>query len=515
MDILSEAKARAEVRKRAKTDGLFLGNLLGYQFQEDVHRELFDYELDTSKSLYDQDIPKDELILWPRGHYKTTARVVQAIQFVLNFPDIRIVLMQGTIKNTQGWLGEIKSHFTGEHHTSKLLEYFPELKLARLGSKSAFTVPTRVRKHLKEATFTVASAKSVKAGQHYDIGFFDDLVTEQNYRNPDIVEKVTEDFNHIQPLIDPGGYKRVSGTRYTFGDLYEQIIRHNQGKWRISVKTCWKEGTDKEPLFPARKLTDGRTIGFTRELLERIEQENGSELFSAQYLNNPVNAKTHLFPEQLILSRVKPAKDVPLLGQCIMFVDLASSRRSESDHSVIIAGKTDTFGNMYVVDCAGGQYSPSALAMYLMEMAIKHRPLSILIENTSAAKYFVEYVKVMARDRNLALPLGFIKIDNTKDAKYLRISGVAGYIPRLWFLPGLPNWERIVEEFNQFPKGRHDDYPDTIALMVKHFSESTPLVRPDPFAHPMLMLRNPVDEAHVPMSPSRSEGQTMGGDFAC
>src|SRR6185369_1764441 len=121
------------IRQRALRDGLFLGTfVLGYDFQPDVHGELFDYKLDPSLPLYDQPIVKDELILWPRGHYKTTARVVQAIQFILNFPDIRIVLMQGTKKLSKGLLAEIKSHFF-DNPKSRLLEFFPEFLLVKKG----------------------------------------------------------------------------------------------------------------------------------------------------------------------------------------------------------------------------------------------------------------------------------------------------------------------------------------------------------------------------------------------
>jgi hypothetical protein len=212
--------AAETIRDRAKRDGLFLGTfVLGYDFQPDVHGELFNYKLDPSLPLYDQPIVKDELILWPRGHYKTTARVVQAIQFILNFPDIRIVLMQGTKKLSEGLLAEIKSHFSGDNVTSRLIEFFPETKLVKVGTKQAFTVPTRQRKHLKEPTCAIASGKSVKASQHYDLGIFDDLVNEQNFRNQTTVAQVTQDFHHCQSLIDPGGFRRVSGTRYTFGDL--------------------------------------------------------------------------------------------------------------------------------------------------------------------------------------------------------------------------------------------------------------------------------------------------------
>jgi hypothetical protein len=78
-------------------------------------------------------------------------------------------------------------------------------------SAEKFTTPARVRKQLQQATCTVASPKSIKTGQHYDAGFFDDLVNDGNYRNPELLAKVEEDFNMARPLVDPGCPRFVSG----------------------------------------------------------------------------------------------------------------------------------------------------------------------------------------------------------------------------------------------------------------------------------------------------------------
>src|SRR6185369_4024008 len=150
--------------------------------------------------------------------------------------------------------------------------------------------------------------KSSKAGLHPDVGFFDDLVTEQNYKNPEVMKQVIKDLSHYEPLVNPGGYFYVTGTRYTFGDLYEHIIRNNtDGQWSISVKGCWPVDANGNRLggsnFPPRKIGD-RQIGISTEQLEAI-QRSDPETFSAQYLNRPIAAGRQLFPESLILGAVR------------------------------------------------------------------------------------------------------------------------------------------------------------------------------------------------------------------
>ena len=157
---------------------------------------------------------------WPRGHFKTSAVVVDIVQAILNDPDLRLLIMQATLKLTKGWLKEIRSHFDGSNPKSRLLQLAPEFKA--LGKNSeAFTVSARKRVHLKEATVTAASPRAVATGQHYDRMYADDLVNALNFRNVELQDKLESEFYHFLPLIEPGPRRavKVTGTRYSFADI--------------------------------------------------------------------------------------------------------------------------------------------------------------------------------------------------------------------------------------------------------------------------------------------------------
>ena len=495
-----QAKQKVELRQRARTDKLFLAGILGYDFQADVHTDLFDQYIpfDNGKPYFDQHKIKDRLTLWSRGFFKTTSIVVEIVQTILNFPDVSIMLMQSTQKNTQQLLREVKGHFDGSNPNSKLDTLFPEFCRAKLGTAMAFTVPPRQRVR-KDPTVFVASPKSVKAGLHPDVGFFDDLVTEVNYRNPELMAKVIEDFGHFVPLINPGGYRYVTGTRYTFGDLYEHIIRQNAdeqakqgvGRWQITIRGCWEIAPDgtKSSNFPVRRLADGRTIGISVEMLEAIQRDN-PETFSAQYLNRPIAAGKEEFTEALLLGAVI-AKD-PLLaaGPALLFVDLASSTKSTADNSVVLCARQ--VGRKAVVcDLRSGQWTALQLAHTILELALVHRPMRVLIEGTAASTFFIDYLKVIAKDKGVVLPIEPMKVSNNKDAKRLRISAVAGAIKtgRCAFLAGLPGWADLVQQFCEFPKGRHDDEIDTVSMMVQFYSNQTATYDPFPTQNLPFFLR--------------------------
>lgn len=468
---------RLAERERARKDRMFLAcEVLGYDFTRETHQELFD-----SYPAFHDDRPwaeqfgaGDVLILWPRGHFKSTAVVVLAVQAILCNPDIRILLMQGTIKVTKNLLKEIASHFDGSHSRSKLKELFPEFcgnKKELQQSSDKFTTPARTRKQLQQATCTVASPKSIKTGQHYDLGFFDDLVNDGNYRNPLLLDKVEEDFNMARPLVDPGCPRFVSGTRYAFGDLYENIIRRNKGEWTVSVKTCWRED-GVTPRFPQYKTKDGRLVGLTREMLMQIARESPG-IFASQYLNYPIAASQQVLPEEVLLRAVIAEKEAPLLSQAMLFVDLATEGENPDD-SVCIAGKQDKQGRMYVVDMDGGVLPVASMAVVVINMVLKHRPIKVWVEKTASAIYFVEYLKVVCKDKGVQVPIDYIKVDNKADAKNKRVEALAGHVKnrRFFFFAGLRCWDKFVEQAKQFPKGKHghDDWPDTASLMAQHLS---------------------------------------------
>jgi predicted phage terminase large subunit-like protein len=475
---------KQEARDLCKTDPFFLAEKLGYDFNQskDVHGALFSTfpKPDESKAIRDWSERKNLLILWPRGHMKTSATVVHIVQVILNCPDVRIVLMQGNLNLTKKWLSEVKSHFDGSNPQSRLPELFPQFapETNRANNQFEFTVGARTRKHLKEATVTAASPKAISTGQHYDYFFADDLVHTGNFRNIELLDKLENEFSHFVPLIDPGGYTTVTGTRYHHADIYGRIIRRNQGEWHVSVKGCFDgEKSDVNPdglLFPERLTKDGsRKVGFTKALLDQIARDD-IETFNAQYLNRIIPTKQHLFPEPLLMAAVRASKDpsFPSTAPTVLAVDLATGQKADSDHSVIAAGKLGASG-IWVTDCVGGVFSPFSLVTVLMQMALKHRPHIILVEKAVGAEFFVEYARMTAQEKGINLRMNLHKVSQQKGAKYLRIAAVEKWLRtgKMFFCAGIADFEKLVEEFSQFPKGRHDDRPDAISMLVEYFQQ--------------------------------------------
>jgi hypothetical protein len=437
--------------------------MLGYDMCEDVHRAFFDVLQGKGK--------KKKLCLWPRGHFKTSCVVVEAVRRILCDPDIRILAMQATIKLTKGWVHEIRSHF-GRNPLSRLPELFPEFCGENLGAADAFTVPARTRKHLKEATVTAASPQAVTTGQHYTLMLFDDLVNANNFRNVEQLDKLESQFYHFTPLLDPGGEIIVTGTRYSHADLYGRLIAKNDPAWEITIRECWN--ADGTLLFPERPTRDGkRKIGFSQELLAHIQATTDPEMFVPQYLNKIMLGKDQLFPEELMLSAVRATKDnpeYPASAPTIMYVDLSEGNK-DSDNAVVAAGKRDARNRVWLLECVAGKFPSAQLADILISLFMKLRPIQVVVEKQPGAVHFVDYVRVVAQQRGIFIP---IDVDRTpkgkqKGAKYIRISGLPGPIRRgqLFFCAGIADFGAFVEEFTQYPRGRYDDRADCVAMLYQ------------------------------------------------
>jgi phage terminase large subunit-like protein len=525
-----ELEKIAELRFKARTDHFFLGNeLLGFTFEPSVHRGLFDAMLQKQpdKGLLDQDTAKNRLILWPRGHFKTSAEVVEVVQLILNFPNIRILIMSGKESLAKEILGVVKAQF---EDNQKVKQLFPEFCGDDLGNTQSFKVRNRDNSTLRAPTVSISTEKSVKSGSHFDVIFCDDLVHDKNYRTADLIESTRLSYMHVSALLDPGGYMYLIGTRYTFDDLYgwildtvtyngsvplqplgtyelaqgwtEQNYKSADSTWVISSRSCWKKFLDTkgavvrtELLFPQR---------FSIEKLQS-EQRKDPIFFSCQWENTPLAGGSQTFTEELINGHLVQFEQVPQRGPVIVIWDTASGLSDDADESVGIAARIGPSGKVYVIDCVAGRFQPHELVQNIVGMVFKWRPVKLLIEKANGAVYLDPLLQNFCHTNRIqSLPLEWIVPKNAKNAKQARILALQSILKqdRLYFFAGLPNLDRLRTQFIKFPATKHDDYPDVVSLLMEIV--------------PFIQLNNPL-ETHpafrpqqTPLSTEQEEPNPLG-----
>jgi hypothetical protein len=507
--------------------------IMGMDFQSDPHEILFSQFIQKRPgeniSFTDlSQLTKKFMILWPRGLFKTSSIIVEMVQTILNYPNIRICFLTGGDKLAGRQLQRLKRVF---EKPTPLFEYlFPEFCLisvmdkktkkfqdinAVMGTAHEFTVPCRTIETFAEPTFAISTAKTVKAGSHFDIIFIDDLVNEQNYRSVKALEKCYQDYIDICPVLEPTGYIVMTGTRYSYGDTYERIQEMAKEEerligrsiWKFSIRDCWSHGckncehTDvyhnydinvlqppcavigcscqgfedngsKGVLFPATRTHDGRSIGHTLEFLEGEKIRLGTEFFANQYENKPIATGSQTFTETLIGGQTLfDLKQIPPYASSFTFIvgDLAYVGQTGKDNSVLYVCRLFQ-GQIFIFDCLFGTWDSGQVAENTVNLVLKHRPNIMYYERFNGWEAYNTIIMAHAATKGLQkVPLEWVKGSQAENAKLIRIGSVKGPLTakRLWFFAGMPGYQQMVQQLVKWPKlGKHDDFADCVAQVV-------------------------------------------------
>ncbi len=219
------------------------------------------------------------LILDPRGWLKTTINAqAHSIQWVLNYPDMAIMIIQSNLDKAEMILGEIKKHF---QYNDKFRMLFPEhcpiKTIDDYGTKGKFTSCARDRQITRrEETFLTSSIDAGTAGIHVDVMKFSDIVEPSNTGTIDQMESVTRSFYMGENLlVGPNYWIDVEGTRYDYSECYGRIIDSQKElpqhlrSWKIHVRGCYQKDkpdgeaelfTPEELELPFKKDDEGKCI---------------------------------------------------------------------------------------------------------------------------------------------------------------------------------------------------------------------------------------------------------------
>jgi hypothetical protein len=513
-------------RLKCKLDPIFLSGILGFDMQETPHRALFmqfpqmqNPTVDISKITING-TAKKTMILWPRGLFKTSAVIVEIVQLILNYPNIRILFLSGSDDLAKRQLGRVKSLF--EKPPQNFADLFPEFcyvsrqnkrtkewedVIDEMGNAHEFVVPSRYATVFAEPTMCISTAKSVKAGSHFDLIFIDDLVNETNYRSPKMLDKVYQDYLDIIPLLEPNGVIVVTGTRYSFDDAYERIQENAKSSplWTFSIRDCWSSNCKNcgcsdvwhdrnvniaEPpcikccgacpgfqsdgtsgtLFPPTTTHNGRAIGHSMEFLLAQKAEIGDANFALQYENKPIATEQQLFTETLIGGQtIFDAKMLPNdMSYTFAVGDLADSQDS-GDMSVLYVVRKFA-GQLFIVKCYNGQWGPNAIVENVIRLLLEMRPAVLYLEKTMGSGSLTNQIQARAAEIGLPkVPIEFLNPGNTKGRKHFRISGIQPWLigKRLWIWHGIDGYETLVKQLTKFPRIKRDDFADCLGWAVE------------------------------------------------
>ena len=438
---------------------------------------------------------KDMMLLDPRGFFKSTIDGIDCAQWLINVPDVRILILTGEYKFAVALMREIKGYFylAEGAEVSDFLILFPEYVLTGVDGTSTQPLECPVRKHTQvAASLWVNSIDSNLSGWHCDIRKGDDIVTDENCNSESVRAALKDKFDGTENLLDEWGFSDFIGTRYFTDDWYATRIAimdevplafHSRAAW--TVKPEYVE-------LPLRELTkDMVTLAFPEKATYaslRKKLLNNEKSFRNQQLNQPSDSNDDgtfkPFEEEVLKAHVYQPSQVPREGDIFVTWDWAPSNGKQSDMSVGVAaritkkevlqldGTIEEFYGIAVLEIIFNRWKPSELALQIVAYNKKWNPKQTLIERSQGAELLQMEIARQAVRYGTTLNIYWKPISMQPDAKRNRISGLQTLLndDRLNFVTG-PWLEETFYQFIRYNgerknRGRKDDIPDAISMMV-------------------------------------------------
>lgn len=485
-----------------------------------VHQRLADMfvQKDNSKAIADLDgehlkkLKKRRIILYPRGSFKSTFDISDAVQWILNFPAIRILFITAAEDLAVAFCDTVKGIFIKKNIEPTLMNlFFPEFCIgetkAELGDEFSFTCPLWRAKQIRrnEPTIMASSIGSTLSGFHFEVIKADDAVDTKNSGNEDQCQKVIKNFGINIKMLQPFGFLDLLGTRYADEDLYGDAMAKNLGDIVTERGPCWELTTNKDT---GQKILIGRAWEVKKEIQVQIDkgefnsddlakehydylfperlsyeycmaeiQQYGIVSFEGQYNQNPTPTLKTDFDKAILIKNTIPHTELPWSGPVSQTWDFAFSTKKGRDYTTCSTALWDDSGRMFIIDIVRDRFNPSQLAKKIVEMAMKYRPFVIGIENAGGSEMIDPAVWAEAaktgRPDVIAVcgKIDWIKTERDDDAKRNRMRVLHPWLVngKLKFVSHLPFLNVLYDEFQKcLRKTKHDDIPDVISRQVRY-----------------------------------------------
>lgn len=413
---------------------------------------------------------KAQYSLWlvPRGHLKTSLWTEAGTLWeFINNPNQRYLIVNAKKENAADIIANIKSYVeTKEIFRWLFPEYCwdlaPRSKRARckVGAER-LDFPCSKYAGAKEGCIEVMGVEASLVSKHYDVMVYDDAVNDLNTETMAYRNKVERWYrNSLQLRHSPHISRvRIIGTRWHFNDLYSRIITKEK-KYRASLlargkKVCpryWlyircvvekveKGGRDIArkknvlPIWPER---------FTDNVVEDLLVENGSYIFSCQYMNNPLPDEDTIFKHDQI--KVVSFWEIPENVSNFLALDLAVDNKEESDYSAIVVASFDEESKMYVREIIRKKLLPKQALDIIAHLVEKWRIQRVAIETHAFQSTVLSYYKEYSAREGWNIP--WVEMKRGMSSKIRRFLALQPRVERGDFLveDGIAHMDDMIEE---------------------------------------------------------------------
>lgn len=198
--------------------------------------------------------------------------------------------------------------------------------------------------------------------------------------------------------------------------------------------------------------------------LFEIKWNRGSQAFSTEYMNNPIDKESQIFdPDKFTYYDPNNFNFLDEHFYIVFGVDFAMGKKDRGDYSSLtILAKSKRTGTRYVVESIIDKMHPDDFINMIVQKVLQYQPDRIAADSNASQEFLTFTLK--QRLRNIGYPsLTRVKEIKDRTKKELRIEALAPDI-----LNGHIQFNKrhylLIEQFAEFPNGSHDDGPDSLSM---------------------------------------------------
>lgn len=407
------------------------------------HREWYTYLQDVFSPLKKRpNAQKKYLLLWPRGHGKTTTLINYVSWLVGNHPYLHVNFVTKTASLAEEILTALITRFESDE---RYIDIFGNLKPRQPKKWTNREIIVARDEISKNPTLKATGLMGPITGGRSDLVVCDDIIDEENIRTRLQTEKVSTWFNKVLiPTLYPWGAIIVIGTRWSYADIYAELLE----KWPHDIKQ-------------AIEVVDGKETGnvlwpeyWSLPKLRERQKEIGSIFFNCQYQNDPTGMEgsllqaswLHPWEQPPLATNIKCAGVDPALGEG----DLQS-----------IATLSHRGQNAYLMDVWAERMPFPLFLQKLKQLHEIHHYSKIFIESNAFQKVLTFVPELRG------LPIVPTQTVRDKEQRFISMSSHFE-AKRVMVNPLLLQRSEFWTEWVQFPRGQYDDALDSTEIVVRN-----------------------------------------------
>jgi len=410
--------------------------------------------------------PDGYLDLWARDHRKSTI-----ITFGMTLLDLcaNSELIFGIFSYNNKTATQFVQQIKAECETNVLLPWlFPEVfwenpKRDAPSWSLEKGITLKRKSNPKESTVSGwGLVDNMPTGWHFTHMVYDDVVTKDSVTNPEMVQKTTQAWElstNLESTRDgEAAVVRMIGTRYAFGDTWQEILNRKAAIPR---------------LYPC--IENGQSVFLPMDIIEKKKRTMNNTFYSQMLLDPRADS-----PKGFSRANIQYYDDIAVKSMNLYItVDPASSKKKGSDWTVMCVHGLAEPDNYFLVDAIRDRLSLPERIKALMDLHRKwHRKSKIL--RVGYEKYGmqadIEAIKMVQERDSYFFAIeelgGQIKKEDRIDWLMPIFEEKRLYLPRslnktLYDKSTLDLIEYLIEfELMRYPVSEHDDFMDCMARIL-------------------------------------------------